>query len=295
SLFNLKVVLGNEGFNEIGIRYLGGLWVMLVFRSVDGKEKFKGKTFWVRAKEVPGWSPEFEEQLDEDSELEDDIFGGVDKPNTDNSEEEFEDENVVPDTVFDDGIVKPSVVKNSSGNQEKEVGCNIDKQELNCDILNGGASNQGDHVNAELTEKKMLWEYLMHVMASWKGDVIIMGDFNEVRYSNERFGSNFNVKGANAFNSFIIQAGLKDIPLGGCSFTWCHKSGSKMSKLDRFLVSESLLSVCPTLSSITLDRLLSDHRPILLRESTYDYGPSPFWFFKYWAEVDGFEKLIVET
>nr|GFB83986.1 RNA-directed DNA polymerase, eukaryota [Tanacetum cinerariifolium] len=59
----------------------------------------------------------------------------------------------------------------------------------------------------------MLWEYLMHVMASWKGNVI-MGDFNEVRYSNERFGSNFNVKGANAFNSFIIQAGLEEIPLG---------------------------------------------------------------------------------
>nr|GFD37139.1 RNA-directed DNA polymerase, eukaryota, reverse transcriptase zinc-binding domain protein [Tanacetum cinerariifolium] len=44
-----------------------------------------------------------------------------------------------------------------------------------------------------------------------------------------------------------------------------------------------------------LDRFLSDHRPILLRESTYDYGPSPFRFSKYWAEVDGFEKLIVET
>nr|GFC59175.1 ankyrin repeat-containing protein [Tanacetum cinerariifolium] len=41
SLSNLKVVLGNEGFNEIGIQYLGGLWVMLVFRSVDGKKKFK--------------------------------------------------------------------------------------------------------------------------------------------------------------------------------------------------------------------------------------------------------------
>nr|GEZ18110.1 DIE2/ALG10 family [Tanacetum cinerariifolium] len=270
SLSNLKVVLGNEGFNEIGIRYLEGLWVMLVFRSVDGKEKFKvnvgtkswfsqlietssdfvvdgrvawveveriplkvwtdntfkiiaskwgtllsidnfeedcyhnkrmcifmadmvnivesfkiiyqGKTFWVRAKEVPGWSPEFKEQLDEDNEPEDDIFGGVDKPNTDNSEEEFEDENVVPYTVFDDGSVRPSVVENSSGNQgnksedpfdlypflnknkgeknkdsncseslkfppvftpsvEKEVGCNMDKQELNCDNLNEGASN----------------------------------------------------------------------------------------------------------------------------------------------------------
>nr|GEY94452.1 RNA-directed DNA polymerase, eukaryota [Tanacetum cinerariifolium] len=248
------------------IRYLGGLWVMLVFRSVDGKDKFKvnvgtnswfsqlietssdfvidgrvawvevegiqlkvwtdntfkriaskwgtllsidnseedcyhnkrmciftadmGNTFWVRAKEVSGWSPEFEEQLDEDSEPKDDIFGGVDKPNTDNSKEEFEDENVVSDTVFDDGSVKPSVVKNSSGNQgnksedpfdlypllnknkgeknkdsncseslkfppgftpivEKEVGCNMDKPELNCDNLNGGASNQGDHVNVD--------------------------------------------------------------------------------------------------------------------------------------------------
>nr|GEY04759.1 DIE2/ALG10 family [Tanacetum cinerariifolium] len=78
---------------------------------------YQGKTFWIRAKEVSGWSLEFEEQLDEDSEPEDDIFGGVDKPNIDNSKEEFEDENVVPDTVFDDGSVKPSVVKNSSGNQ----------------------------------------------------------------------------------------------------------------------------------------------------------------------------------
>nr|GFD01006.1 nucleotide-binding alpha-beta plait domain-containing protein [Tanacetum cinerariifolium] len=31
---------------------------------------------------------------------------------------------------------------------EKEVGCNMDKPKLNCDNLNGGASNQGDHVNA---------------------------------------------------------------------------------------------------------------------------------------------------
>nr|GFA73109.1 RNA-directed DNA polymerase, eukaryota [Tanacetum cinerariifolium] len=62
----------------------------------------------------------------------------------------------------------------------------------------------------ELTKKKMLCGYLMHVMASWKCDVIIMGDFNEVRYSSERFGSNFNVIGANAFNSFIIQAGLEE-------------------------------------------------------------------------------------
>nr|GFA66661.1 nucleotide-binding alpha-beta plait domain-containing protein [Tanacetum cinerariifolium] len=222
-----SLVIGDDGQSGrlfVLSQWKGGLWVMLVFRSVDGKDKFKvnvgtnsfsllietssdfvvdgrvawvevegipGKTFWIRAKEVLGWSLEFEQQLDEDSEPEDDIFGGVDKPNMENSEEEFEDENVVLDTVFDDGSVKPSVVKNSSGNQgnksedpfdlypllnknkgeknkdsncseslkfppsftpsvEKEVGCNMDKQELNCDNLNRGASNQGDHVNASI-------------------------------------------------------------------------------------------------------------------------------------------------
>ncbi|GKD83200.1 hypothetical protein Tco_1350039, partial [Tanacetum coccineum] len=43
-----------------------------------------------------------------------------------------------------------------------------------------------------------------------------------------------------------------------------RKSAKKMSKLDRFFV----LDIC-------LDRHLSDHRPILLREVVTDYGPSP--------------------
>nr|GEX13007.1 RNA-directed DNA polymerase, eukaryota [Tanacetum cinerariifolium] len=81
----------------------------------------------------------------------------------------------------------------------------------------------------EFTEKKMLWDYLNHVIINWKGEVIIMGDFNEVRYKNERFGSVFNVQGAKAFNSFIANLNLDEIPLGGCSYTWCHGSASKMN------------------------------------------------------------------
>nr|GEX00497.1 RNA-directed DNA polymerase, eukaryota [Tanacetum cinerariifolium] len=66
----------------------------------------------------------------------------------------------------------------------------------------------------ELTEKKLLWDYLCHVIANWKGEVIVMGDFNEVRNKNERFGSVFNMQGANAFNSFISSAGLEEVPFG---------------------------------------------------------------------------------
>nr|GEW07627.1 hypothetical protein [Tanacetum cinerariifolium] len=81
----------------------------------------------------------------------------------------------------------------------------------------------------------------------------------------------------------------------GSSFTWCHKSTSKMSKLDRFLISENLLYSCPNINVITLDRYLSDHRPILLREAVFDYGPIPFKFFHHWLEMDGFIKVVEDA
>nr|GEU64493.1 RNA-directed DNA polymerase, eukaryota, reverse transcriptase zinc-binding domain protein [Tanacetum cinerariifolium] len=88
---------------------------------------------------------------------------------------------------------------------------------------------------------------------------------------------------------------LVEVTLGGSHFTWCHKSAKKMSKLDRFLVSENLLSSCQHLNAITLERYLSDHHPILLRENHYDYGPTPFCFFHHWIEMKGFCKLVEDT
>ncbi|GJY28721.1 nucleotide-binding alpha-beta plait domain-containing protein [Tanacetum coccineum] len=62
----------------------------------------------------------------------------------------------------------------------------------------------------ELSEKKMLWDYLSFVIANWKGEVVMIGDFNEVRKKDERFGSLFNVQGADVFNLFISNAGLEE-------------------------------------------------------------------------------------
>nr|GEW58369.1 RNA-directed DNA polymerase, eukaryota [Tanacetum cinerariifolium] len=83
--------------------------------------------------------------------------------------------------------------------------------------------------------------------------------------------------------------------IGGSMYTWCHKSATKMSKLDRFFISENLLNTCPNINAITLERYLSDHRPILLRESSCDYGPVPFRIFHYWIEVNGFDKLVMNS
>ncbi|GJY23242.1 RNA-directed DNA polymerase, eukaryota, reverse transcriptase zinc-binding domain protein [Tanacetum coccineum] len=104
-------------------------------------------------------------------------------------------------------------------------------------------------------DKRMLWDYLAHVINQWQGEVVIMGDFNEVRVKSDRFGTNFNVLGANIFNSFINSTGLEES-------SW---------------------------------RFLSDHRPILLRESAHDYGPVPFRFFHHWIHLEGFNDFVTST
>nr|GEV71191.1 nucleotide-binding alpha-beta plait domain-containing protein [Tanacetum cinerariifolium] len=83
SLTNLKVALANEGFDNIKLKYISGYWVMIEFQSEELKDKFKantklveiyfesfkivfkGKAFWVRAKEVSGWIPDFVEEEDD--------------------------------------------------------------------------------------------------------------------------------------------------------------------------------------------------------------------------------------
>ncbi|GKB96283.1 RNA-directed DNA polymerase, eukaryota, partial [Tanacetum coccineum] len=69
---------------------------------------------------------------------------------------------------------------------------------------------------------------------------LLLGDFNEVRSAEERLGSEFDQSGAQSFNQFISSSGLMEVKMEGYSFTWSLSSAAKMSKLDRFLVSEVL-------------------------------------------------------
>ncbi|GKC51993.1 RNA-directed DNA polymerase, eukaryota [Tanacetum coccineum] len=126
-------------------------------------------------------------------------------------------------------------------------------------------------------------------------EYVLMGDFNEVRSEQERFGTLFNANAAKAFNTFIAQANLIDLPLEGYSFTWSYTSASKMSKLDRFLVSEGLHYMFPSLSALCLEKNLSDHRPILMRELNSNYGPTPFRIFHSWFSLEGFDNLVRES
>ncbi|GJV50013.1 RNA-directed DNA polymerase, eukaryota [Tanacetum coccineum] len=119
-----------------------------------------------------------------------------------------------------------------------------------------------------VSSKRMLWSYLESLITSWNGESSIVGDFNEVRCIKERWGF---------------------------SFTWAHPSATKMSKLDRFLMSNGLLSAFPLILAICLDHHLSDHRLILLKEVFSDFGHTPFRFYHSWLELPGFDDLVSKS
>ncbi|GKE66308.1 RNA-directed DNA polymerase, eukaryota, reverse transcriptase zinc-binding domain protein [Tanacetum coccineum] len=87
----------------------------------------------------------------------------------------------------------------------------------------------------------------MLISAIWDGTLVMIRDFNEVLDAGERYGLVFNDRQAKFFNEFINDASLIDTPLGGFNYTWTDKWGSKMSKLDRFLVFETFYEFFPIL------------------------------------------------
>nr|GEX73654.1 RNA-directed DNA polymerase, eukaryota, reverse transcriptase zinc-binding domain protein [Tanacetum cinerariifolium] len=86
--------------------------------------------------------------------------------------------------------------------------------------------------------------------------------------------------------------GLVDLPLGGRSFTWMNKAGTKLSKLDRFLISKNVIDFLLDIRITALDRIWSDHNPILLHVEKIDFGLSPFKLYNSWLLRDGFDDLI---
>ncbi|GJR92162.1 RNA-directed DNA polymerase, eukaryota [Tanacetum coccineum] len=89
--------------------------------------------------------------------------------------------------------------------------------------------------------KSSLWNRIADFMHHHKGKFILFGDMNVVRNENESFGSIFSQIEADHFNSFIDLNGLIDLPIGGRLYTWMNKAWTKLSKLDRFLISDEVL------------------------------------------------------
>ncbi|XP_071719580.1 uncharacterized protein [Rutidosis leptorrhynchoides] len=144
-------------------------------------------------------------------------------------------------------------------------------------------------------KKKSFWCSLDNLLAGLDSAWVLCGDFNEVRNNSDRLNCVFYQRRADRFNEFIARNSLIEIPINGRKFTRISDDGCKLSKLDRFLVSESFLNLWKDLSVTPLDRKKSDHCPLILKDSIIYFGSKPFKVFNEWFNKDGVEDIIREA
>ncbi|XP_071727981.1 uncharacterized protein [Rutidosis leptorrhynchoides] len=140
-----------------------------------------------------------------------------------------------------------------------------------------------------------MWNSIENLMNYKDVEWVICGDFNEVRYASERMNCEFVDRRAARFNDFIDKMLLIEIPLIVKRFTRISDDGVKLSKLDRFLVSENFIQTWGDIYVIALDLNTSDHCPMVLRDKNTDFGPKPFRIFDSWFKNKEVEKIIVQA
>lgn len=104
------------------------------------------------------------------------------------------------------------------------------------------------------------WKELDDIKSRWSGPWCVGGDWNVVRFPNEKLGGCRTTPDMQAFSGWINNNSLVDLQLSGAAFTWSnHQSPPSMSKLDIFLVSIDWMELYPYVYQLTLPKPASDH------------------------------------
>ncbi|XP_028193184.1 uncharacterized protein LOC114378756 [Glycine soja] len=148
----------------------------------------------------------------------------------------------------------------------------------------------------DIHNKRLLWDAMRQLKEAAPGGLwCILGDFNSIRDTNERFGCGQRPSTDSSmteFNEWIDDMEVLEIPCVGRKFTWYKSNGASRRRLDRFLVSPEWLGRWLASFQTTLARNFSYHCPILLRSKAVDWGPKPFRVLDCWLSDNSFKELV---
>lgn len=148
---------------------------------------------------------------------------------------------------------------------------------------------QDEHKSAFLRE-------LVNLAKNNPYPMLIGGDFNILRYQEEKNNDRFDTHWPFLFNAVIDSLDLREASMSGRQFTWANnRSVPTYEKLDRVLMDTEWELKFPLVTVRALERIeaLSDHAPIILdSNSTNPATRRPFKFELGWLNRDGFVDMI---
>ena len=141
--------------------------------------------------------------------------------------------------------------------------------------------------------REQFWMELSSLYGLCNDNWCVGGDFNVVRWLNEKSSGTRPTRSMLRFNNLIEEMDLVDIPFRNGRFSW-SRSGVRptASKIDRFLLSKPWMEFFREVSVERLPRTTSDHFPIILKMGAHSWGPIPFRFENAWLDHHLFFKNI---
>lgn len=145
--------------------------------------------------------------------------------------------------------------------------------------------------------RELFWAYLSHLRANINGLWLLMGDFNGILLPSEVKGGHYSLNNASKFAGMMEECGLLDLGATSSSFTWYRKNEGlhRISKrLERAISDCNWRNMFPEAYVENLNRLQSDHRPILLRccRFTPPKKDKPFHFQVAWLTHKDFPRVV---
>ena len=157
------------------------------------------------------------------------------------------------------------------------------------------------YARPRLSERRILWDNLKVVAQLHNLPWLMLGDFNEVLSSEDKFGGNqVNLNMALQFKDCLDVCNMLDLGFVGPKYTWTNRrpiSDLILERIDRCFANPSWRVLYPKATVTHLIRTYSDHCPVLIE--LFGYTPSgqnkPFRFHTMWLLHPRFPNIVQEA
>ncbi|CAA0810283.1 Unknown protein, partial [Striga hermonthica] len=141
------------------------------------------------------------------------------------------------------------------------------------------------------------WAEMERDKACWGSKWFALGDWNGICVHEDKSGGiKRSCRSLLAFNSFINNMEMEELPMLGYRFTWCNlreAEGLVEEKLDRAFASNEWRLDFPNATVSTKVRSASDHSMLLLCKGLdHPKHPSRFHFDKRWLSKEGISDIV---
>lgn len=115
-----------------------------------------------------------------------------------------------------------------------------------------------------------------------------------VRFSSDKSYGVINHRWFDSFNECVDKWALIELNASNKRFIWTNNQAPPiLAKIDRIFVSTTWESAFPLVTVKALERLPSDHNPLILNSGDNTlFGKKRFRFEKWWLEKDSFRSMV---